>query len=65
VQGLAQSTQRNTGPLAVTTAIATGSLGWADFSAFITLTCMIQHRLVCELLARTPLSVPPVTVSEH
>ncbi|WP_406129047.1 MFS transporter [Streptomyces sp. NBC_00989] len=65
VHGLAQSTQRSIGPLAVTAAIATGALGWTVFGTFIALTCMIQHRLVREPLARTPLSVPPVTVSEH
>ncbi len=65
VHGLAQSTQRSVGPLAVTAAIATGPLGWTVFGAAIALTCMIQHRLVREPLARTPLSVPPVTVSEH
>ena len=65
VHGLAQSTQRSIGPLAVTAAIATGPLGWTVFGAVIALTCMIQHRLVREPLARTPLSVPPVTVSEY
>ncbi|WOX08194.1 MFS transporter [Streptomyces sp. N50] len=65
VHGLAQSTQRSVGPLAVTAAIATGPLGWTVFGAAIALTCMIQHRLVREPLAQTPLSVPPVTVSEH
>ncbi|MFG2378129.1 MFS transporter [Streptomyces sp. NPDC048504] len=65
VHGLAQSTQRSIGPLAVTAAIATGPLGWTVFGAAIALTCMIQHRLVREPLARTPLSVPPVTVSEY
>ncbi|WP_051742055.1 hypothetical protein [Streptomyces xylophagus] len=43
-QGLAQSTQRSTGPLAVTAAITTSPLGWTDFSAVIALTCMIKHR---------------------
>ncbi|MFJ9633910.1 MFS transporter [Streptomyces sp. NPDC101175] len=65
VHGLAQSTQRSIGPLAVTAAIATGPLGWTAFGTAIALTCMIQHRLVRRPLARTPLSVPPVTVSEH
>ncbi|SEC95814.1 Predicted arabinose efflux permease, MFS family [Streptomyces sp. 3213] len=65
VHGLAQSTQRSIGPLAVTAAIATGPLGWTVFGAAIALTCMIQHRLVREPLTRTPLSVPPITVSEH
>ncbi|MFE2424885.1 MFS transporter [Streptomyces hokutonensis] len=65
VHGLAQSTQRSIGPLAVTAAIATGPLGWTVFGAAIALTCMIQHRLVREPLARTPLSVLPVTVSEY
>ncbi|WP_262062390.1 MFS transporter [Streptomyces sp. STR69] len=65
VHGLAQSTQRSIGPLAVTAAIATGPLGWTVFGSVIALTCVIQHRMVREPLARTPLSVPPVTVSEH
>lgn len=65
VHGLAQSAQRSAGPLAVTAAIATGPLGWTAFGTAIAVTCMIQHRLVGERLARTPLSVPPVTVSEH
>ena len=65
VHGLAQSTQRSIGPLAVTAAIATGPLGWTVFGSAIALTCVIQHRMVREPLARTPLSVAPVTVSEH
>ncbi|MET9911392.1 MFS transporter [Streptomyces sp. NPDC006476] len=65
VHGLAQSAQRSVGPLAVTAAIATGPVGWTAFGALIALTCVIQHRLVRDRLARTPLSVPPVTVSEH
>lgn len=65
VHGLAQSAQRSIGPLAVTTAIATGPAGWAAFGAVIAVTCVIQHRMVRDRLTRTPLSVPPVTVSEH
>lgn len=65
VHGLAQATQRSIGPLAVTAAIATGPLGWATFGTITTLTCAIQHRLVRERLTGPPLSVPPVTVSEH
>lgn len=65
VHGLAQSAQRSVGPLAVTAAIATGPVGWTCFGAIIALTCTIQHRLVRGRLIRTPLSVPPVTVSEH
>ncbi|MER5452472.1 MFS transporter [Streptomyces sp. NPDC002764] len=65
VHGLAQSAQRSVGPLAVTAAIATGPLGWSVFGAGIALTCAIQHRLIRGRLARTALSVPPVTVSEH
>ncbi|MBK3580442.1 MFS transporter [Streptomyces sp. MBT65] len=65
VHGLAQSAQRSIGPLAVTAAIATGPFGWTAFGAVIALTCIIQHRLVRDPLARTPLSVPSVTVSEH
>ncbi len=65
VHGLAQSVQRTFGPLAVTAAIATGPAGWATFGTAIALTCAIQHRVIRARLARTPLSVPPVTVSEH
>ncbi|MFF9818630.1 MFS transporter [Streptomyces sp. NPDC014006] len=65
VHGLAQAAQRSAGPLAVTAAIATGPLGWTVFGAAIALTCAIQHRLVRDRLGRRPLSVPPVTVSEH
>ncbi|MER7924783.1 hypothetical protein ABTY96_16920 [Streptomyces sp. NPDC096057] len=65
VHGLAPSIQRSIGPLAVTAAVATSPLGWTAVGAAIALTCMIQHRLVRRPLARTPLSVPPVTVSEH
>ncbi|WP_289935999.1 MFS transporter [Streptomyces sp. S.PNR 29] len=65
VHGLAQSAQRSIGPLAVTAAITTGPIGWTAFGALIALTCMVQHRLVRGRLARTPLSVPPTTVSEH
>lgn len=65
VHGLAQSAQRSVGPLAVTAAIATGPAGWTVFGAGIALTCLIQHRTVRDRLTRTPLSVAPVTVSEH
>ncbi|MGW2524707.1 hypothetical protein ACWC09_48715 [Streptomyces sp. NPDC001617] len=65
VHGLARSTQRSAGPLAVTAAMATGSAGWTAFGAATDLTCLFQHRLVRERLTRAPLSVPPVTVSEH
>jgi MFS family permease len=65
VHGLAQSVQRTFGPLAVTAAIATGPAGWATFGTAIALTCAIQHRLVRRRLTHPPLSVPPVTVSEH
>ncbi|WP_405671589.1 MFS transporter [Streptomyces canus] len=65
VHGLAQSVQRTFGPLAVTAAIATGPAGWAAFGTAIALTCTIQHRLVRGRLARTSLSVPPITVSEN
>ncbi|AWT41879.1 MULTISPECIES: MFS transporter [Streptomyces] len=65
VHGLAQSAQRSLGPLAVTAAITTSPLGWAAFGTFIALTCIVQHRLVRERLTRSPLSVGPVTVSEH
>ncbi|GHF84272.1 MFS transporter [Streptomyces griseosporeus] len=65
VHGLAQSAQRSVGPLAVTAAITTGPLGWAGFGTVIALTCIVQHRLVRERLTHSPLSVGPVTVSEH
>lgn len=65
VHGLAQAAQRSVGPLAVTAAIATGPVGWTVFGAVIALACAFQHRLVRDRLERTPLSVPPVTVSEH
>ncbi|MDX3458940.1 MFS transporter [Streptomyces sp. ME02-8801-2C] len=65
VHGLAQAVQRSIGPLAVTAAIATGPLGWTAFGAGIAVTCLIQHRLVRARLTRGPLSVAPVTVSEH
>ncbi|MEU6227896.1 MFS transporter [Streptomyces sp. NPDC047042] len=65
VHGLAQAVQRSIGPLAVTAAIATGPLGWTAFGTGIAVTCLIQHRLVRARLTRDPLSVAPVTVSEH
>ncbi|MEU9988122.1 MFS transporter [Streptomyces sp. NPDC048045] len=65
VHGLAQSAQRSIGPLAVTAALAAGPVGWALFGTTIALTCGIQHRLVRDRLRRNPLSVPPITVSEH
>ncbi|MFI1765552.1 MFS transporter [Streptomyces sp. NPDC020800] len=65
VHGLAQSAQRSIGPLAVTAALVAGPVGWALFGTTIALTCGIQHRLVRDRLRRSPLSVPPVTVSEH
>ncbi|OIJ65541.1 MFS transporter [Streptomyces mangrovisoli] len=65
VHGLAQSTQRSVGPLAVTAALGTGPVGWTAFGAGIAVTCLIQHRLVRSRLRTTALSVPPVTVSEH
>ncbi|MER7186235.1 hypothetical protein ABT404_43395 [Streptomyces hyaluromycini] len=51
--------------LAVTAAIATGPPGWTAFGTLIALTCTIQHRLVRDRLPHPPLSVVPVTVSEH
>ncbi|MFE9411944.1 MFS transporter [Streptomyces sp. NPDC006704] len=65
VHGLAQSVQRSLGPLAVTAAIATGPAGWIAFSAVIVAGCLTQYRLARPHPGRTPLSVPPVTVSEH
>ncbi|CAM5720178.1 MFS transporter OS=Streptomyces alboniger OX=132473 GN=CP975_27535 PE=4 SV=1 [Streptomyces alboniger] len=65
VHGLAQSAQRSIGPLAVTAAIVTGPIGWTAFGTTIAVTCLIQRRLVRDRLAPAPLSVPPVTVSEH
>ncbi|MFD7340429.1 MFS transporter [Streptomyces violascens] len=65
VHGLAQSVQRSIGPLAVTTAIATGPAGWITFGTVIAGTCLVQHRLARPRPGRAPLSVPSVTVSEH
>jgi hypothetical protein len=65
VHGLAQSVQRTLGPLTVTAAIATGPAGWVTFGTAIALTCAIQYRLVRRRLTQAPLSVLPVTVSEH
>ncbi|WP_307631497.1 MFS transporter [Streptomyces turgidiscabies] len=65
VHGLAQAVQRSIGPLAVTAAIAAGPLGWTCFGVGIAVTCVIQHRLVRDRLTQRPLSVVPVTVSEH
>ncbi|MET9365304.1 MFS transporter [Streptomyces sp. NPDC006632] len=65
VHGLAQSVQRSIGPLAVTAAIATGPAGWIAFGTVIAATCLAQHRLVRPRSGPTPLSVAPVTVSEH
>ncbi len=52
VHGLAQATQRAVGPLAVTAAIATGPVGWTVFGVAIAGTCLVQHRLVRERVAR-------------
>jgi hypothetical protein len=49
----------------VTTIIASGPVGWIMFGATIALTSLFQHHLVRYPLARTTLSVPPVTVSEQ
>ncbi|MFF0162951.1 MFS transporter [Streptomyces sp. NPDC005263] len=65
VHGLAQSAQRSIGPLTVTAAVVTGPIGWTAFGTAIALTCMIQRGLVRDRLTPGPLSVPPVTVSEH
>lgn len=65
VHGLAQAAQRSLGPLAVTAALTLGPLGWTVLGTTIALTCGIQHRLVRDRLRPVPLSVPPVTVSEH
>ncbi|MFE9774100.1 MFS transporter [Streptomyces sp. NPDC005931] len=65
VHGLAQSAQRSVGPLAVTLAIAAGPLGWTVYGTTIALTCLVQHRLLRDRLTGPPLSVPPITVSEH
>lgn len=64
VHSLGQATQRSVGPLAVTTAIATGPLGWAGLGAVLATACLAQRRLV--RVRTTPaLSVPSITVSEH
>ncbi|MGC2997001.1 MFS transporter [Streptomyces sp. G35A] len=56
VHGLAQSTQRTVGPLAVTAAIATGPFGWIVFGAAAAVASVAQHRLVHDRLRRTVLS---------
>ncbi|WP_107048669.1 MFS transporter [Streptomyces sp. NRRL S-87] len=67
VHGLASAGQRSIGPLVATAAVAAGPLAWAALGAVLALTCAGQDRLVRTGLAPTtpPLSVPPVTVSEH
>lgn len=65
VHGPSQSAQRGLGPLAVTAAIAIGPADWTAFGSTIAVTCMIRHQLVRDRIAQAPLSVPPVTVSEH
>lgn len=62
VHGPSQSAQRGLGPLAVT---AIGPADWTAFGSTIAVTCMIRHQLVRDRIAQAPLSVPPVTVSEH
>ncbi|MBF6054678.1 transporter [Streptomyces eurocidicus] len=64
VHGLGQAVQRSVGPLAVTAAITTGSLGWVAFGAGLAAMCCAQRRLVRDRDGRA-LSVPSVTVSEH
>ncbi|MFG3508724.1 MFS transporter [Streptomyces sp. NPDC047821] len=65
VHGLAASTQRSAGPLLVTAVIAAGPLAWPLLGAGFAATCLAQRRLVRRRLPHHPLSVPPVTVSEH
>ncbi|MEV3992511.1 MFS transporter [Streptomyces sp. NPDC049837] len=63
--GLAASTQRSAGPLLVTAVITAGPLAWPILGAGFAATCLAQHRLVRRRLPNPPLSVPPITVSEH
>ncbi|MER5885358.1 MFS transporter [Streptomyces sp. NPDC001941] len=67
VHGLAPSVQRSAGPLIVTTVIAVGAPAWPVLAAVLAATCLAQNALVRrhETATTTPLSVPPVTVSEH
>ncbi|MFF7154355.1 MFS transporter [Streptomyces sp. NPDC008139] len=73
VHGLAQSTSRCVGPLLMTSVvIATGPTGWIALGAVLAAAALLQRRLVLRRLdrphptaAEPPLSVPPVTVSEH
>ncbi|MDN3295724.1 MFS transporter [Streptomyces ficellus] len=65
VHGLAASTQRSAGPLLVTAVITAGPLAWPILGAGFAATCLAQRRLVHRRLPDPPLSVPPVTVSEH
>ncbi|WP_317259626.1 MULTISPECIES: MFS transporter [Streptomyces] len=64
VHGLAQAVQRSAGPLAVTTAIAAGPLGWLGLGAGLAAMCGVQRHLVRDR-GDGALSVAPVTVSEH
>lgn len=73
VHGLAQSTSRCVGPLLMTSVvIACGPLGWIALGAVLAAAALLQRRLVLRRLGRleptvaaVPLSVVPVTVSEH
>lgn len=51
--------------LALALALDTGPAGWLTFGTLIALTCAVQHQLVRVRLGTPPLSVPPITVSEH
>ncbi|WP_277355343.1 MFS transporter [Streptomyces telluris] len=64
VHGLASAVQRSIGPVAVTGTIAAGPLGWLGFGAGLAVMCLAQRRLTRDD-GGTPLSVPPLTVSEH
>ncbi|KUJ65527.1 transporter [Streptomyces albus subsp. albus] len=64
VHSLGQASQRSAGPLAVTAAMAAGPVGWLGFGAAIAAMCCVQRRLV-DRQPTAPLSVPPITVSEH
>jgi hypothetical protein len=65
VHGIAASAQRSAGPLLVTAVITAGPFAWPALGAAFAAVCFAQHRLVRHRLPRTPLSVPPITVSEH
>jgi MFS family permease len=73
VHGLAQSTSRCIGPLLITAVvIAAGPAGWIGLGIVLAGAALLQRHLVLRRLdrpratpAEAPLSVAPITVSEH